>query len=204
VALLAEELVEEWLNRKGYFTIRGVKVGVHEIDILGVKFDETGLVDCRHIEVQASMRPIGYISRIPKEFLKDGQFPTSAAIREDSVLKKGVKDWVDKKFHISKKTNLLEQLFPSEWQRFLVHNNVKSELELEFIAGEGIELIPLPRVIKELNESEFMVKSASGADFADLIHLAAKSVYTLLKQSCKRKVAIMKNSELELALRHII
>jgi hypothetical protein len=34
VAPLAEELVEEWLNRKGYFTIRGIKVGVHEMDIL--------------------------------------------------------------------------------------------------------------------------------------------------------------------------
>lgn len=27
MALLAEEIVEEWLNRQGYFTIRGVKVG---------------------------------------------------------------------------------------------------------------------------------------------------------------------------------
>src|SRR5215212_11832076 len=28
VALLAETLVEEWLNRQGYFTVRGVKGGV--------------------------------------------------------------------------------------------------------------------------------------------------------------------------------
>ena len=33
MALLAEEIVEEWLNRQGYFTIRGVKVGVHEMDL---------------------------------------------------------------------------------------------------------------------------------------------------------------------------
>ena len=33
MALLAEELVEEWLNRHGYFTIRGVKLGVHEMDL---------------------------------------------------------------------------------------------------------------------------------------------------------------------------
>jgi len=37
MALLAEEVVEEWLNRKGYFTIRGVKVGVDEIDILAIR-----------------------------------------------------------------------------------------------------------------------------------------------------------------------
>jgi hypothetical protein len=34
VALLAEELVEECLIRQGYFTNRGIKVGVHEMDIL--------------------------------------------------------------------------------------------------------------------------------------------------------------------------
>jgi hypothetical protein len=26
--------VQEWLNRQGYFTIRGIKVDVHEIDLL--------------------------------------------------------------------------------------------------------------------------------------------------------------------------
>ena len=31
MALLAESLVEEWLNRAGYFTIRGLKHGVDEI-----------------------------------------------------------------------------------------------------------------------------------------------------------------------------
>ena len=37
MALLAEEVVEEWLNRKGYFTIRGAKVGVPEMDLLAVR-----------------------------------------------------------------------------------------------------------------------------------------------------------------------
>ncbi len=36
MALLAEEVVEEWLNRNGYFTIRGIKVGVDEIDTLAI------------------------------------------------------------------------------------------------------------------------------------------------------------------------
>ena len=176
MALLAEELVEEWLNRKGYFTIRGVKVGVDEIDILAVKFQDPKNIDCRHIEVQASMRPIGYISRIPKKHLNQGQAATSAAKRSDNVLKEGVSEWVEKKYNKIKKTKLLETLFPSQWSKYLVHNNVKSEKELEYIAAEGIRLIPLTDIIKELNEKEFEVKSASGADFADLIQLAAKSV----------------------------
>jgi hypothetical protein len=64
VALLAEELVEEWLNRQGYFTIRGIKTGVHEIDILAVRPSPEGL-ECRQLEVQASMRPVSYITRVP-------------------------------------------------------------------------------------------------------------------------------------------
>lgn len=176
MALLAEELVEEWLNRKGYFTIRGVKVGVDEIDILAVKFDESGSVYCRHIEIQASMRPMGYISSIPKKRLNSGQSPRSAARRPDELLKECVLAWVEKKYHKPKKTQLLKQLFPSEWNASLVHNKVLSELELQYISDEGIELIPLPRIIKELNESTFVVKSASGADFADLIQFAANII----------------------------
>jgi hypothetical protein len=37
VALLAEDLVEEWLNRQGFFTIRGVKEGVDEMDLLATR-----------------------------------------------------------------------------------------------------------------------------------------------------------------------
>ncbi|SDJ83953.1 hypothetical protein SAMN05428973_106364 [Duganella sp. OV510] len=32
MALLAESLVDEWLNRKGFFIVRGLKHGVGEID----------------------------------------------------------------------------------------------------------------------------------------------------------------------------
>ncbi len=58
MALLAEEIVEEWLNRQGYFTIRGIRLGVHEVDLVAVKFLGDSEVTCRHIEVQASMRPV--------------------------------------------------------------------------------------------------------------------------------------------------
>lgn len=175
MALLAEELVEEWLNRQGYFTIRGVKLGVDEIDLLAVKFNKQQPVECRHIEVQASMRPIGYISPVPKSLLKPGQDRTSAAKRTDDMLRQGVHEWVEKKFTQSKKTKLLETLFPSRWSSSLVHNNVKSQLELAYIADEGIELIPLSSIVKDLGEKQFLIKSASGADFADLIHLATQS-----------------------------
>jgi hypothetical protein len=39
MALLAESLVEEWLNRKGFFTIRGIKHGVAEMDLLAIRHE---------------------------------------------------------------------------------------------------------------------------------------------------------------------
>jgi len=70
MALLGEVVVEEWLNRQGYFTIRGVKIGVQEIDILAVKLDPKGQHECRHIEVQVSTNPIAYVSKVPKKIQK--------------------------------------------------------------------------------------------------------------------------------------
>jgi hypothetical protein len=59
--LLAETLVDEWLNRRGFFTVRGIKDGVEEIDLLGVRPTSNGL-EGWHVEVQASFRPVNYIT----------------------------------------------------------------------------------------------------------------------------------------------
>ena len=32
MALLTEQLVDEWLNRQGFFTVRGIKEGVGHVD----------------------------------------------------------------------------------------------------------------------------------------------------------------------------
>ncbi|WP_216362335.1 hypothetical protein, partial [Vibrio parahaemolyticus] len=66
--------------------------------------------------------------------------------------------------------------FPSAWTSELVHNIVKSEDELRLIREEGIKLISLSSIIKQLNSEKFPVKSASGSDFADLIQLAAQNI----------------------------
>ena len=58
MSMLGEEVVQEWLNRDGHFTIRGAKVG---IDILAVK-PADGTYECRHLEITLSANAIGYIS----------------------------------------------------------------------------------------------------------------------------------------------
>ena len=168
MALLAEEIVEEWLNRQGYFTIRGIKMGVHEIDMLAIKHGQDGMVECRHIEIQASMRPVSYISKVPKSLQKKGRAANSAK-RSDQEIKEGVKEWVEKKFHRPDKRNLMVTLWPGPWTSELVINVVKSEEEVRLIAQEGIRIIRLQDVLKELRLSKAVIESAAGADFIDLI-----------------------------------
>ncbi|MDG1071445.1 MAG: hypothetical protein P8P32_07530 [Akkermansiaceae bacterium] len=172
MALLAEEIVQEWLNRLGYFTIRGVRLGVDEIDLLAVRFVE-GLPECRHIEVQASMRPISYISRVPKVDQRAGVRPNSAS-RTDQQLIDGVAEWVDKKFFKPKKKDFISGIFPNSWTSELVLNNVKSEEEVQLIAEHGIIIHRLPDVVAQMKDCEGPIKSASGADFFDLITLGTK------------------------------
>jgi hypothetical protein len=172
MSLLAEEIVEEWLNRQGYFTIRGIKLGVHEIDLLAVKWSRAGITECRHIEVQASMRPVSCISQVPKRLQKTGRAANSAARSEDE-LTEGVKEWVAKKFHRQDKKHLLQSLWPGQWSSELVVNAVKSQRELELIETHGIKIVLLTAIIKELDRSDWPINSAAGADFIDLMKMGA-------------------------------
>lgn len=172
MALLAEEIVEEWLNRQGYFTIRGIKMGVQEIDLLAVKWQMDGKTECRHIEVQASMRPVSYISRVPKEEQKAGRAANSAK-RSDEELNQGVAEWVEKKFRRPDKKALMAKLWSGDWSSELVVNVVKSEEELKLIAGHGIKILRLNEIVSALARDSFVIGSASGADIVDLIHMGS-------------------------------
>ncbi len=170
MALLAEEIVEEWLNRQGYFTIRGIKMGVQEIDLLAVKWLD-GMAECRHIEVQASMRPVSYISQVPKAQQRNGRAADSAK-RSEEELVLGVEEWVQKKFRRPDKKALMAKLWDGNWSSELVVNVVKAERELELIAEHGVKLHRLGDIVSSLATSDgFVIRSASGADFVDLIHM---------------------------------
>jgi hypothetical protein len=86
VALLAESLVEEWLNRQNFFTIRGVKHGIDEIDLLAIK--ASAPVDGWHVEVQVSFRPVGYIAKLSNAMRHElKRAPTSAMRRTSEQIK---------------------------------------------------------------------------------------------------------------------
>jgi hypothetical protein len=171
MALLAEEIVEEWLNRQGYFTIRGVKLGVQEIDLLAVKLGEDG-VDCRHIEVTASIRPVSYITDVPKAIQKEtGRKPKSTKERMEQELRVGIQEWVNKKFNQKPKNQLRNKLHPGYWSFELVVHEVRHPEELTFLQEAGIKIIHLRDIVNELESPNNIIKSASGESLVDLVLL---------------------------------
>lgn len=176
MALLAEEVIEEWLNRQGYFTIRGIKIGVQEIDILAIKPSENGKVECRHFEVQCSMRPVGYISSVPKDVQKStGRASGSAKARSSEELAVAVKEWVEKKFERKEKIDLMKHLCPATWSRELVINVVSSEVEVELIKEQDIRVHKLHDILSDFKKNVGLVKSASGSDLAELIMMGVRA-----------------------------
>jgi hypothetical protein len=173
MSILAEEVVEEWLNRKGYFTIRGIKLGVDEIDLLAIRALRNGQLDRRHIEVQVSVRPVSYICRVPKAVQKStGRAPNSAK-RSAEDLVQGVAEWVEKKFAKERKVSIMQALAPGEWAKELVIHNVRAEEEVRLIRAHGIVIHRLRDVVDELRKAESLVPSASGGDLLELIHVSS-------------------------------
>lgn len=185
MALLAEELVEEWLRRQGFFTIRGAKLGVHEMDLLAVRLTRDGVV-CRHIEVQASVNPQNYISHLTKDIqARDGKKASSRVSRTEETLLSCVKAWVEKKYHSSKKQALLASLVPTSlssipWTRELVINKYKFPREIDLIREQGVEIRLLNEIISALQGSKMLLESAAGGDFVNLINTVPLSVTTTL------------------------
>ncbi len=177
MALLAETPVEEWLNRLGYFTIRGVKEGVREIDLLAVKSNENGTVsDTLHIEVQISFRPVAYVTKLTPRLQQELKKPPNSAYhRTDAMLQECVTEWVGKKFRDPRKVRRREALWPGlHWRWTLVHGAVKERKELQFIETAGVRLIPLEKVLDDLCRGGQPEYSSAGGDLAELIDFYAR------------------------------
>lgn len=172
MALLAESLVEEWLNRNNFFTIRGVKHGVNEIDLLAVRHEQ-GRVIGWHVEVQVSFRPVGYICKLTDEMaVQTGRKKTSAKQRSEQEIRLCVAEWVRAKFNSNAKQKVREQLWPGlDWQFRLVHAEVKDKAELEMMSEMNINLIPFHKILYTLclgGQSNF--SGSAGGDLAEVVH----------------------------------
>ncbi len=177
MALLAESLVDEWLNRQGFFTVRGIKHGVGEIDLLGVRPAE-GSLEAWHVEVQASFRPIGYIAPLTTESL-DGfaKSKTSMKARSPELLAPAIAAWVEKKFTAPVKHAARQLAWPGlKWKYLLVHAVVREPQELQLIQAHGVQIVPLHKVLVELGHGVATgIRGGAGTDLSEVIEYFYKN-----------------------------
>lgn len=176
MALQAETLVEEWLNKNGYFTIRGIKEKINEIDFLAIKNNGEGLWEYIHCEVQVSTRPVAYISKLTKEqMLKLGvKSKTSVKVRTSENIKDSVKAWVQIRFKSPKKEKMRESILNGvKWEYWFVHGNVKDENELTYIRDEGVRLISIKDILKDLTQNNTLhdFSASSAGELVELLKL---------------------------------
>lgn len=158
MALLDEQLVEEWLNRNGYFTMRGIKVGVDEIDLLALKYID-GVAEYKHVEVQVSYRPIGYIGG-----------DTNARKRTADEIKAGVAQWVEKKFTSARKIDKRDQIAPdANWKYTLVHGVLRDETELEYMRELCVETINYREVLHFLQTDKTNQSSSAASNIVEML-----------------------------------
>jgi Holliday junction resolvase-like predicted endonuclease len=172
MALLAESLVEEWLNRDGYFTIRGLKHGVGEMDLLAVRPQQKGVVVGMHVEVQASFRPIGYIAKRTKSMIAaDGGNASSARARKPRQIDACAREWVQNKFQDQAKIKLRNRLWPGvQWSFHLVHAVVREPRELRIFEKEGVTCHPFHELLASLSRrSKQSFSGSAGGDLAEIV-----------------------------------
>ncbi len=178
MALLAETVVEEWLKRQGYFTIRGLKHGNYEIDLLAIRHLGNGKWDNIHVEVQVSINPVGYISGLTKQ--RQDQFKISGARnakkRTTEQLKLAVSDWTHKKYFAENKRAIRQRLSNTDkWSFMFVHGNVKTDDEIKMIADIGVTVKSIKDILGELADNNFDFTTNSASDLMDLVTLARKN-----------------------------
>jgi len=158
MSLLDEQLVEEWLNRQGFFTMRGIKCGVDEIDLLAIREIPQGM-ERWHVEVQISFNPIGYIGG-----------GSNAKRRNPEEVQAGVEQWVDKKFTKALKAERRLSILPnSNWQYVLVHGVVRHPVELEIMQSLGVRTVPYSEILTFLLDRGTKESSSVASNILDII-----------------------------------
>ena len=171
MALLAESLVEEWLNRRGFFTIRGIKHGIAEIDLLAIRHEETSVTGW-HVEVQVSFRPVGYIAKLTDDMARDlNRVRTNASARTPEQIETCARAWVQSKFKASAKAKARERLWPHvQWQYHLVHAKVRERRELEVFQKEGVTCHSFRGLLADLSRrKDHSFSGSAGGDLAEIV-----------------------------------
>ncbi len=145
---------------------------------------EDGTLECRQIEVQASVRPVSYVTDLPKAVQKEtGRRPKSSKERSESEIRQGIAEWIAKKFDAPAKVRLRTQLVPtgSPWTRELVLHKVKHEQEVVLFQEAGVTILRLVDIVADLKGKPGpqgpMIAGAAGSHLMDLIGIGAERSY---------------------------
>lgn len=176
MALLAETVVEEWLNRQGYFTIRGLRAGSNEIDLLAVSSNRDSSM---HVEVSVSPDPNSWICGWTKRLQKElGYGPNYNKERTQEQMEECVKEWVRKKYIGSTSKDKVEKLrndlWPDrDWLRVFVHGKAWKREELPLIEQQGIRLVHIRQVLTDLKNPKLTphVTSSEASDIVKLMDI---------------------------------
>lgn len=153
MALLDEEIIEEWLISKGYFTIRGLKVGIREIDLLAIK-NNGEKTEYLHVEAQISFNPVGYAFG-----------NANAAQRTELELKEGAQEYFEKKFTnapiIQKRNSVMPNV---NWEYFFVHAVLREPTETKYLEQLGVKIISYADILNDLlnNNNPHRTSSVAG------------------------------------------
>ncbi len=115
---------------------------------------------------------MNYLTSLPKTLqAKTGKGAGAAISRTPEMVHDCVEAWIEKKYEKPKMVKHRDYFCPNAtWKRVLVHAVVKHEEELAEFRHQGIELIPLERVLEALCPPTRPAFTASaGTDIADLI-----------------------------------
>jgi hypothetical protein len=165
MAKLSEQLVVEYLNRKGYFCIHGLRQGVNDSDILAIG-KKNGSIEALHVEVQTSFRPQAHLSN------------KSAKRRSDAEVTSDMAAWLNKKFLSAKIQRIRKQLWPdTTWKFVFVHARLADERELKFLGKKGIELIGFREVLQGISvpAGKDGYTCAPGGDISEILRYCGET-----------------------------
>ena len=172
MALLAESLVEEWLNRNSFFTIRGIKHGLAEIDLLAIRHEADTSVTGWHVEVQVSFRPVTYIAKLTDDMARaSNRLRTNASARTPDQIETCASEWVQSKFKADAKAKAREGLWPhAQWRYHLVHARVRERRELEVFQREGVTCHSFRQLLADLSRrKDHSFSGSAGGDLAEIV-----------------------------------
>ena len=151
MALIDEEIIQEWLISRGFLTIRGLRKGNREIDLLGVK--STGPnPEYWHIESQVSFKPIGHIGG------------GGAARQTKREMERRIQGYIDRKFNHPQIVDLREKVTAGvEWKKGFVYAVAAFPYEIECFRNNGVHVYQYREIIRDLIGNVHPLKTSSDA-----------------------------------------